>query len=244
MTPRILPLGDTAFTVEFARHFDDAARAAVRHLDTAIAAARGTGQLPGIVDIVPTYRSLTVHHSPEADRAALETGIEALTGDSASGADDSATHWRFPVLYGGASGPDLAGLAEAAGLSETRAIDLHAGTEVEVYMLGFLPGFAFMGAVPKALRRPRRTEPRLRVPAGSVAVADRMTAIYPWESPGGWHLIGTCPLPFFDAGRPHPSLLSPGDRVSFDPVDAPRHAALQAALAAGEIGPEAFRSAP
>lgn len=127
------------------------------------------------------------------------------------------------------------------GLSEQEAIALHAETEVEVYMLGFQPGFAFMGAIAPALRRPRRTEPRVRVPAGSVAVADRMTAIYPWESPGGWHLIGTCPLTFFDTARKRPSLLSPGDRVTFDAVDKTRHDELAAALSAGDLTPESFR---
>lgn len=242
MTPRILSLGEAALTVEFAPGFDDAARAAVVRLDAAIAAAREAGGLPAVLDVVPTFRSLTVHYDPAvATRAAIEPVLATLTSDTAESGSAPGARWRFPVAYGGAQGPDLADLAEAAGLSEAEAIALHAETPVTVHMLGFLPGFAFMGDIAEPLRRPRRAEPRTRVPAGSVAVADRLTAVYPWESPGGWHLIGLCPVPLFDAARERPALLSPADRVTFEPVSADRVAALSEALASGDLDPDSFR---
>ena len=104
-------------------------------------------------------------------------------------------------------------------------------------MIGFLPGFPFMGDLPAPLRLPRRAQPRVRVPAGSVAIATGLTAIYPWESPGGWHLLGRCPVPLFDARRTSPSLLAAGDRVRFVPVSAEECRAIEAGLASAEIDP-------
>lgn len=109
-------------------------------------------------------------------------------------------------------------------------------------MLGFLPGFPFMGDLPEPLHLPRRTEPRTRVPAGSVAIATGLTAIYPWESPGGWHLLGRCPVPLFDARQEAPALLQAGDHVRFDPVSATEYARIERALAAGELDASAFQT--
>lgn len=243
MIPRVLSLGDRAFTIEFADGFDDAARAAIMRLDSAIARVRADGKLCAIVDIAPTFRSLTVHFDPATTtRATLEPQVLALVGAEDDTSAAKAALWRLPVLYGGAQGPDLQELAEAASLSVEAAIALHSETEVRVHMLGFLPGFAFMGDIAEPLRRPRRAEPRVRVPAGSVAVADRLTAVYPWESPGGWHLIGLCPVPFFDSSRSSPALMAPGDRVRFESIDTARFDEVSKALAAGMLAPEAFRS--
>jgi inhibitor of KinA len=245
LTPRILSLGDRAVTVEFAAEITPEARAAVSRLDAAITAARSEGRLGAVVDVVPTFRSLTLHYDPLiTSRAEIEDAVTPLIDDAGGAQSGPLTRWVFPVLYGGEGGPDLSRLAAAAGIDEARAITLHAETEVEVYMLGFQPGFAFMGDIATALRQPRLIEPRTRVPAGSVAVADRLTAIYPWESPGGWHLIGQCPVPFFDATQDRPSLLSPGDLVSFAPVDATRYGELDKALRAGELLPQSFRDMP
>lgn len=241
MTPRLLPLGESALTVEFAPAIDPAAQARVAQLDRALERARAEGQLEGILDLVPTFRSLTLHFDPllwPPER--LEALIQEHLAADHEAATEGGRRWRFPVLYGGTGGPDLESLAEAAGLSPEAVIERHAAQEVSVYMLGFQPGFAFMGDIDAALQQPRRQDPRTRVPAGSLAVADRLTAIYPWESPGGWHLIGHCPVPLFDAARARPSLLSPADRVSFEPVSAARHAELSEALAAGELSPDSF----
>jgi KipI family sensor histidine kinase inhibitor len=147
------------------------------------------------------------------------------------------------VAYGGADGPDLEAAARATGLSPAEVVDLHAGTTYAVYMLGFLPGFAFLGDVAPALRLPRRAEPRTRVPRGAVAVAGQQTAVYPQESPGGWNLLGRCPVPLFDARRAPPALLAPGDRITFEPVSPEAFRAAEADLAAGRLLPDAFRVA-
>ncbi len=242
---RILSLGDRALTVEFASGFEPEARQAVITLDKALSDAREAGTLPGVLDVAPTFRSLTVHYDPlQIKRASLEASLRQLVTATSGVASKSKRLWRLPVCYGGAFGPDLHDLAKDAGLSETALIDLHAGTEVSVHMLGFLPGFAFMGDIAEPLRKPRRREPRLRVPPGSVAVADRLTAIYPWESPGGWHLIGACPVPLFFAEEAQPTLLLPGDRVCFDPLTEAEFENLKRRLRRADLSPQSFREAP
>jgi KipI family sensor histidine kinase inhibitor len=124
----------------------------------------------------------------------------------------------IPVIYGGAGGPDLEAVAELAGCPVSEVIARHAARTYRVYMLGFVPGFAYMGTVDPAIAAPRHRVPRERVPAGSVGIAGQQTGVYPVESPGGWQLIGRTSTVMFDAARTPPSLLSPGDRVRFVPA--------------------------
>jgi KipI family sensor histidine kinase inhibitor len=241
--PRVLDAGDAAFTVEFGSAIDPALLAAVQTLDHAIARAQQAGGLAGLIETMPTFRSLTVFFDPlVTGRRALIDELQPLLADAGTAEPVESRHWRLPVCYEGESGPDLAATAQAIGASVDEVIALHSGTEVSVYMLGFLPGFPFMGNLPERLRLPRRTEPRLRVPAGSVAIAGGLTAIYPWESPGGWHLLGRCPVPLFDATRAAPALLAAGDRVRFDPVSAAEFGRLEAAARAGEIDPQRWQA--
>jgi KipI family sensor histidine kinase inhibitor len=212
----------------------------VAALDAAVRAALAQGALPGVVETMPTFRSLTVLYDPlRTRRHEVQAALAPLLANAGDGDTATGRRWCLPVAYGGqdggAAGADLDGLASAAGLSPAQVIDLHAGTTYRVYMIGFLPGFPFMGDLAAPLHRPRRTEPRLRVPAGAVAVANGLTAVYPWQSPGGWHLLGRCPVPLFDAKAASPSLLAPGDRVRFEPVGAARLAELEAAIKAGEL---------
>ncbi|MBL8424722.1 MAG: 5-oxoprolinase subunit PxpB [Candidatus Accumulibacter phosphatis] len=234
MTLRILDAGDTALTIEFGDGVDRRLLAAVAALDAALAQAVEDGRLPGIVETVPTFRSLTVIYDPlRTTRAAIEPVIRSLIDASSAARSPARRQWRLPVCYGDQSadcGPDLDELAAACGLTPAEVIRLHSTGTYEVYMLGFLPGFAFMGDLPAVLARPRRSEPRVRVPAGSVATAGTLTAIYPWESPGGWHLIGSCPVPLFSAAWPQAALLRPGDRVSFREVEVGEYRALAAEL--------------
>lgn len=232
MTFRILNAGDTALTIEFGDRVDRSLLAAVAALDGTLAQAIGKGGLHGVVETVPTFRSLTVIYDPLlTTRDEIEPAIRAAILSSGGTRRRVGRQWQLPVCYGdqiAGCGPDLADLAVACGLPLAEVIRLHAGATYEVYMLGFLPGFAFMGDLPAVLSRPRRSEPRLRVPAGSVATAGTLTAIYPCESPGGWHLIGACPLPLFSAAWPQAALLLPGDRVSFRAVDEAEYGALLA----------------
>lgn len=126
---------------------------------------------------------------------------------------------RIPVVYGGAMGPDLADVAEHCHLEAAEVIERHAGSELTVEFIGFAPGFPYLGALPEELRVPRLATPRTRTPAGSVALADGMSGIYPAELPGGWRVIGRTPVTLFDPHREPPAYLMPGDRVRFEPID-------------------------
>lgn len=239
MSLRLLDAGDAAFTIEFGNAIDPQLLAAVNALDAAIARLQAEGGLPGVIETMPTFRSLTVFFDPLlTGREALIAALQPLFAAAEGGAALAGRRWRLPVCYEGECAPDLADTARAIGAGEDEVVALHSGTEYRVYMLGFLPGFPFMGDLPERLRLPRRAEPRVRVPAGSVAIATGLTAIYPWESPGGWHLLGRCPVPLFDAGRASPSLLAAGDRVRFEPVSMAEFQRLTAALQAGEIDPQ------
>jgi KipI family sensor histidine kinase inhibitor len=209
---RLLALGDTAVTVEFGTAVDRAVSTRVLAAQRAVIAAN----IPGVVETVPTFRALAVHFNP--DEIGQEKLVAALGALDMSGDAETAPSRSFtvPVLY---DGPDLDAVAQAANVARGEVAKLHADADYHVYMLGFLPGFAYLGDLPQKLRLPRRSEPRTRVPAGSVAIADEMTAIYPAESPGGWHLIGRTPLRLFDPHAHPPSLFSPGDSVTFRAVD-------------------------
>lgn len=242
---RILDCGDAAFTIEFGQRIDPALQERVRMLDAAVAATHDQGRLPGLIEAVPTFRSLTVLYDPLlTTREALLGSIAPLIDADTVAATAPVRHWRLPACYDGDFGPDLDDVARLAGATREDVIALHTGTEYVVYMLGFLPGFPFMGDVAPALALPRRSEPRVRVPAGSVAIATGLTAIYPWESPGGWHLLARCPVPLFNAQRNPPALLQAGDRVRFEAVDAAEYQRLDAALAAGELDPASLITGP
>jgi KipI family sensor histidine kinase inhibitor len=240
--PRLLDAGDGAFTIEFGDTITPEAVARVAALERALIAARERGELPGVVEAMPTFRSLTVMYDPLAtSRTQLDPVVRGLLAQAAPPSMQAARRWRLPVCYGGEFGADLAHVAASRGLSTDEVVRLHAGSTFTVYMLGFMPGFPFMGGLPAALSMPRRTEPRVRVPAGSVAITGPLTAIYPWESPGGWQLLGRCPVPLFDAEADEPVLLAPGDEVRFEPVPAAEWERLQAALAGGELAAASFR---
>lgn len=230
---RFLPVGDTAFSVEFGTGIDPLVNARVHRAAACIRVAAPAG----LVETVPSFRALLVHYDPLVTSAqALQAEIAGLDLGEAQ-VEAPARVWVIPTLYGGEAGPDLAGVAAETGLSPNDVVSHHAGTVYRVYVQGFLPGFAYLGVLPAMLELPRLTTPRVRVPPGSVAIAQRMTGIYPVESPGGWRLIGNTPLRFFDAGRHPPTLFAPGDGVRFTPVDAAEHAEIKAAVAAGRYEP-------
>lgn len=236
MNLRILDCGDAAFTIEFGDAIDPALLDAVNRADRAIDALRLQGGLPGLIETMPTFRSLTLFFDPlQTGRTELLARLRPLLDADAGGVEGGGRRWTLPVCYEAEFGPDLQATAQAAGLSVDEVIALHSGTGYRVYMLGFLPGFAFMGELPAVLRLPRRSEPRTAVPAGSVAIAASLTAVYPWQSPGGWHLLGRCPLPLFDAAARPPTLLGVGDQVRFSAVSAAEYRRLLAAVQADEL---------
>ena len=214
--------------VEFGDSIDRVLSDRVLRLSALVRAAN----LPGVVETVPTFRSLMVHYEPLAtDNASLTAAIEKLL-DTSRDEPKPVKLWRIPACYAISHAPDLAEVAQRTGLSAAEVVRLHSGTRFHVYMLGFVPGYPYMGDLPDPLVLPRRTDPRIRVPAGSIAIATNMTAIYPLESPGGWHLIGSTPIRLFDLRWPRPALLNPGDAVRFEPVSVHEFDAIRAAVAA------------
>jgi inhibitor of KinA len=229
MNVRFLSAGDRALVVEFGRDVDRALSERVLRLDAVIAANAPSG----VVETVPTFRSLMVYYDPlVTSRAKLENAIAGLI-DREDSARSGARLWRVPACYEGEFAPDLAEVARLTGLTPSAVVALHSGIRFHVYMLGFLPGFPYMGDLPAELTLPRRADPRLRVPAGSISIATSLTAIYPYESPGGWHLIGATPIRLFDPERERPALLAPGDAVEFAPVDAGSFTAIRRAVENG-----------
>jgi KipI family sensor histidine kinase inhibitor len=227
---RFLSVGDAALIVEFGDRIDRGLNAEVLRLDASLRSRK----LCGVIETVPTFRSLMVHYDPAvASRADLEHAIVSLL-DHQPDLPGAATLWRVPACYDGLFAPDLAEVARRIDTNPDEVVALHSGTCYHVYMLGFLPGFPYMGDLPPRLALPRRADPRLRVPAGSISIATTLTAIYPYESPGGWHLIATTPIRLFDPGRRHPALLAPGDKVRFERIGAAEFASIKTAVDIGE----------
>jgi KipI family sensor histidine kinase inhibitor len=227
---RFLPVGDTAFSVEFGTRIDPALNALVHRAAALVAAAPPAG----VTETVPTFRSLLVHYDPRvAHASSIQTALAELDLGEAGAIEPPPRVWHVPTLYGAQAGPDLAGAAAELGLTEDEVVAIHAGTTYRVYVQGFLPGFAYLGDLDPRLELPRLARPRLRVPPGSVAIALRMTGVYPIESPGGWRLIGHTPVRFFDVSRTPPTMFAPGDGVRFVPVDPDRHAAIREQVARG-----------
>ncbi|HJP70733.1 MAG TPA: 5-oxoprolinase subunit PxpB [Candidatus Limnocylindria bacterium] len=167
---------------------------------------------------VPGLESLLVELDPSADLDSASRELERLAG----GIDAATVDGRdltIPVTYGGDAGPDLSEVARLCGMSEEEVIERHLASELRVLFLGFAPGFAYLGGLADELRLPRLATPRTRTPAGSVAIADTMSGIYPADLPGGWRVIGHTDVPLFDPRRDPPALLAPGDRVRFERVD-------------------------
>lgn len=207
--------GDTLLLVEFEAAIDPLVNERVVELGRALRARR----LAGVRDVVPGYCALGVHFDPlRIDLTALERvvaadgrALEAIT------ALPEARLVEIPVRYGGPDGPDLDEVARFAARTTADVIALHSSTIYRVYMLGFVPGFAYLGSVPSLIAAPRHRVPRDRVPAGSVGIAGRQTGVYPIDSPGGWQLIGRTHAVIFDPAREPASLLAAGDAVRFVP---------------------------
>jgi len=213
--PVFRPMGDRSLLVEIGEKISADVNRRVQELMLRLQQAN----LPGVRELAPSYRSLLVVFdpltiAPEKLKAAI-TDVAARPGGSEL---PQAKLITVPVFYGGDYGPDLEWVAGHLGISTEEVIWLHTETVYRVYMIGFTPGYPYMGELPAALAVPRRSTPRTRVPKGSVGMAQRQTGIYPVESPGGWQIIGWTPIELFDPKRQMPSLLEMGDRVKFESV--------------------------
>jgi inhibitor of KinA len=209
---RIVPAGDSALIVEFEERIDPAVNARAIACGETIQAAN----LPGVRDVVPTYRSVAIYFDPlRTDSAAMMACVTRAATQAVPELAAARAPVRIPVCYGGELGPDLAAVAAFAGLPEDDVVRLHTTTTYRVFMLGFVPGWAYLGIVDGRIAMPRRSTPRVRVPSGAVGIAGVQTGVYPAETPGGWQLIGRTPLKPFDASRTDPFLMQAGDAVQF-----------------------------
>jgi KipI family sensor histidine kinase inhibitor len=232
-TPRFLEAGEGGLVVEFGEVIDPDVNRRVVALDRALSAARP----PGMVETVPTYRSLLVVFDPLVlARRDLRAVIEDLLAHHDGEAAPSRL-WRVPVCYGGEHGVDLADVAALHGLTPEEVVALHSGAEYRVYMIGFNPGFVYLGGLPERLRTSRRPDPRLRIPPRSVSIGGIQAGLCPpFEMPSGWHLIGQTPVRTFDPARAgEPVLFRPGDRIRFHPVGPADYDDLARAADAGHV---------
>ena len=242
---RLLPLGDAAWTIEFGDSIDPALHARVLGLAQALEQAVSDAvesAYSAIVDVVPTFRSLTVHFNPLlCDGQHLGRALVCLA-QAAGATCKVGRQWSIPVCFDDDFAPDLNDLAQSKGMTREAVVDLMTGAIFQVYMIGFMPGFPYMGGLPQVLEMPRLSSPRKAVPARSLAVTGTMCAVYPWESPGGWRLLGRTPVPMFSVvDKESPALLEPGDRVRWQAVGRSKFLDLEAALAAGELSRASFQ---
>jgi len=229
--PRLLPSGDSAITVEFARTIDDAANQRVLALDRSLAQA----PIGGVTETVPTYRSLLVHYNPEEiDFITLGEKLVALAS-APPPPDAKPRRWRVPVAYGGENGVDLEDVAKALKMTPDEVVARHVGGNYRVAMIGFTPGWSYLSGLDKSLHLPRRQNPRVLTPKGTISIGGIQAGIQCLAAPSGWHLLGRTPVRTFQLHRDPVFLTEAGDRVSFYQIDAKMFKELDRAADAGEI---------
>ena len=212
---RFLPAGDKALVVELGDSITPEINRKVRGL---LAAIENQG-IPGLVDLVPSYRSLLVYYDPLClSLPELEELLSALEQNLDQADLKAPRVVEIPTLYGGEYGPDIGQVAKHNGLALEEVIRIHSGAEYLVYMMGFTPGFPYMGGMSERIATPRLQTPRTAIPAGSVGIAEQQTGVYPIESPGGWQLIGRTPVQLFDPQREPPVVVTVGDYIRFAPI--------------------------
>jgi inhibitor of KinA len=231
---RILTAGDTAIVVEFGDSIDRDLNAIVLALSRRVDEA----DIPGLTETIPTFRSLMVFYEPEAlSRAILEGHIAGIVHELTT-AQGAGRLWRLPVCYDVEMAPDLIDVAARTGLTPAQIMERHSGAVYHVYMLGFLPGLAYMGDVPQELVLPRLVSPRPKIPAGMLGIAMAMSLIMPRETPSGLNLIGRSPVAMWRqtkaSGGGH-TLLTPGDQVIYQPISVREFDVLATKAAAGEL---------
>ena len=209
---RVVAAGDSGWLIELPERLD----AEVNARAIEIAGQIERAKLPGVTDVVVGYRSVMVYVDPLAPGSASSaTRLQELASQRSPASATRGELLEVPVCYDGPYGPDIPDVAAFGNCTPDEVVRLHLEGEYRVYVVGFVPGFAYMAAVDPRIAAPRRPSPRLKVPAGSVAVAAGQTGIYPAETPGGWHLIGRTPVRPYDPDRESPFLFHPGDRVRF-----------------------------
>lgn len=232
--PRLLPAGDRAVSVELGDEISREASARVLTLERLLLET----PLPGLVETLPTFRSLLVTYDPLVlPWKTLRARLLDLAPRLAGAVPPPGRRVELPCAYGGEHGFDLDEVARRLDLPPEEVVRLHAGAEHLVHFIGFTPGLPYMAGHPERLTIPRLERPRVKTPPGSVAIGGTQSSIYPVESPGGFWVLGRTPVLLYDPGRADPILLRPGDRVRFRPVDPAEYQAIAAAVAAGTYRP-------
>ena len=223
MTVKLHTVGEDALMLYLGNSADEQTLARVQAAVTAIEHALGSE----LVDLVPSYASVLILYDPlRSERLQISRRVRAAVDALQVQHAATARSVVLPVYYAAESGADLESLAARAGLSSDELIALHTAPAYRVYAIGFAPGFAYLGELDERIAAPRLATPRAAVPRGSVAIADRQTAVYPAESPGGWNLIGRCPIPMFDPAAQPCMPVAVGDSVRFEAIDRERYLAL------------------
>ena len=226
----LLPAGDTALVVEFGDRIDRR----LNDLVLALAKRLHDARIEGIVEILPTFRSLMVQYEPLLISPTQLGRKIGMLIDGLRTTNAASRQWRLPVCYDTQLAPDLEDVAARTNLSAAQVIERHSAIAYHVYMLGFLPGQAYLGDLPAELALPRRETPRMKIPAGSLAMATTMTCVFPLETPCGWHLIGRSPVRLWDNESGSMPLLAPGDKVTFAPISLREYENLLARAADGQ----------
>jgi len=215
MKPKFKPVGDSAIQVEFEQKIAPEINAQV----TGFADLIKNAKIEGIIDMIPAFCTLLINYDARIiTYETLSARLDSLTELEIKGKARVAKVYEIPVLYGGEYGPDLVNIANHAGLSSDEVIDIHSGVDYLIYMLGFMPGFPYLGGLNPKIHTPRLDNPRLKIPSGSVGIGGEQTGIYPLESPGGWQLLGRTPILTYDPIRSEPILFDAGDYIRFIPI--------------------------
>ncbi len=213
---KISTAGDASLLIEFGNEISPEINSKI----TAVVKLMKEQHIEGVVDIIPAFCSLLINYDPRVlSYDEIKKRMKRLLSMDIKAGEASRRVFEIPVCYGGEYGPDLANIAEHAGLTEEEVIEIHSSRDYLIYMLGFLPGFCYLGGLDERIHTPRLANPRIKINAGSVGIGGSQTGIYPLDSPGGWQLMGMTPVKTYDPERGEPILLRAGDYIRFIPVD-------------------------
>ena len=228
---RILTAGDSSLLIEFGKEISPEIN---RKISATIQLMKEQ-LIEGVVDMIPAFCSLLVNYDPRViSYDEIRERMQALVRVDARAGETRKRIFEIPVCYGGEYGPDIQNIAEHAGLSQEEVIQIHSSRDYLIYMLGFLPGFTYLGGLDERLHTPRLANPRIRIPAGSVGIGGSQTGIYPLDSPGGWQLMGMTPVKTYDPSRETPILVEAGDYIRFVPVEEEEYLQIKEAVSRGE----------
>lgn len=213
---KIVTAGDSSLLVEYGQEISPE----INQKITATVKMMREQHIEGVVDVIPAFCSLLINYDPRVILyGELKERMERLVRLETMAGEERRKIYEIPVCYGGEYGPDIANIAAHAGLTEQEVIDIHSSRDYLIYMLGFLPGFCYLGGLDERIHTPRLANPRIKINAGSVGIGGSQTGIYPLDSPGGWQLMGMTPVKTYDPTRPEPILVRAGEYIRFVPVD-------------------------